>query len=204
MVDGGFTEQIARYRTMREQIEREALPLATSVEGRTFEFQASLHDLALRRGGYVVLENERGRWLGQITELSSRSERVDVPGGGNTTSSVVVRLAGGEGLLLDGGVPFHDAGVRPARPEEVDRWFAGSHPDRAMLTVGDLLLAPGVPAALDSGGLNRHTFMCGQSGSGKTYSQGLPSPSATKLAGSFGSSWDFLGRPPGWSSGARA
>ena len=42
-----------------------------------------------------------------------------------------------------------------------------------MLTVGDLLLAPGVPAALDSGGLNRHTFMCGQSGSGKTYSLGL-------------------------------
>jgi len=30
-----------------------------------------------------------------------------------------------------------------------------------------------VTAALDSGGFNRHTFMCGQSGSGKTYSLGL-------------------------------
>ena len=30
-----------------------------------------------------------------------------------------------------------------------------------------------MPAALDSGGFNRHTFMCGQSGSGKTYSLGL-------------------------------
>jgi DNA helicase HerA-like ATPase len=30
-----------------------------------------------------------------------------------------------------------------------------------------------VPAVLDSGGFNRHTFMCGQSGSGKTYSLGL-------------------------------
>ena len=39
--------------------------------------------------------------------------------------------------------------------------------------IGELLLAPGVPAALDSGGFNRHTFMCGQSGSGKTYSLGL-------------------------------
>ena len=35
------------------------------------------------------------------------------------------------------------------------------------------MLAPGVPAALDAGGFNRHTFMCGQSGSGKTYSLGL-------------------------------
>jgi DNA helicase HerA-like ATPase len=30
-----------------------------------------------------------------------------------------------------------------------------------------------VPAELDAGGFNRHTFMCGQSGSGKTYSLGL-------------------------------
>jgi len=41
------------------------------------------------------------------------------------------------------------------------------------LTIGELLLAPGVAAALDAGGFNRHTFMCGQSGSGKTYSLGL-------------------------------
>ncbi len=41
------------------------------------------------------------------------------------------------------------------------------------LPIGQLLLAPGVDAALDAGGFNRHTFMCGQSGSGKTYSLGL-------------------------------
>ena len=34
-------------------------------------------------------------------------------------------------------------------------------------------LRQGVAATLDSGGFNRHTFMCGQSGSGKTYSLGL-------------------------------
>jgi DNA helicase HerA-like ATPase len=173
MVDVGFAEHIARYRNVREQIERETLPLATSVDGRAFEVQASLHDLALRRGGYVVLENDRGSWLGQITELSSRSVRVDVPGFASSTFTVLVRLAAGEGLLLGGGVPVHDASVRPARPDEVDQWFAGSRTDRAVLTVGDLLLAPGVEAALDSGGLSRHTFMCGQSGSGKTYSLGL-------------------------------
>ena len=46
-------------------------------------------------------------------------------------------------------------------------------PNRSALTIGELLLAPGVAAALDAGGFNRHTFMCGQSGSGKTYSLGL-------------------------------
>jgi hypothetical protein len=34
-------------------------------------------------------------------------------------------------------------------------------------------MAPGVAAILDSGGLGRHTFMCGQSGWGKTYALGL-------------------------------
>ncbi len=48
------------------------LPLATSVDGRAFEFQASLHGLALRRGAYVVLEHDGGRRFGQITDLSSR------------------------------------------------------------------------------------------------------------------------------------
>ena len=48
-----------------------------------------------------------------------------------------------------------------------------TRPDRSVLTVGELLLAPGVAATLDSGGFNRHTFMCGQCGAGKTYSLGL-------------------------------
>jgi DNA helicase HerA-like ATPase len=34
------------------------------------------------------------------------------------------------------------------------------------------LLAPDIPLALDAGGLDRHTFLCGQSGSGKTYALG--------------------------------
>jgi DNA helicase HerA-like ATPase len=77
-------------------------------------------------------------------------------------------------VILDGdGQTFHDALARPATPDEVDAWFVGVRPRRSALGIGDLLLAPGVPAALDAGGFNRHTFMCGQSGSGKTYSLGL-------------------------------
>ncbi|QNN55078.1 ATP-binding protein [Nocardioides mesophilus] len=96
-------------------------------------------------------------------------ESVAGPGG-----QVRVRLAEGVGTLLEGdGRPFHDAAVRPARPAEVAAWLERVRPSRAGLTVGELLLAPGVPATLDSGGLDRHTFLCGQSGSGKTYSLGV-------------------------------
>jgi len=39
-----------------------------------------------------------------------------------------------------------------------------------MLWLGDLALAAGVPCLADARGFSRHTFLCGQSGSGKTYS----------------------------------
>ena len=171
--DAGVSERVTSYRRVREQVERSILPLATSVDGYAFGFQASLHDLRLRRGGYVLLEAGDGRRLGQITDVETASEvsnGEDGPGGG----SVVIRLARGAGIVLDtDGGPFHDALVRPAEPDEVASWLARTRPNRAGLAIGDLLLAPGVPAVLDSGGLARHTFMCGQSGSGKTYSLGL-------------------------------
>ena len=43
---------------------------------------------------------------------------------------------------------------------------------RAVLDVGSLIYADGVPLALDAGAFDRHTFLCGQSGSGKTYALG--------------------------------
>ena len=172
--DEVLLEQLADYRHVREQLERSVLPLATSVDGLRFQVRASLHDLALKRGGYVALERGSRRWLGQITDIGVQAVTADVPGAGSSTTSVLMRLAEGAGLILDpDGHSFHDASVRPADPEEVGAWFAGSHTGRADLVVGELLLAEGVPAALDAGGLNRHTFMCGQSGSGKTYSLGL-------------------------------
>ena len=42
---------------MRSELERAVVPLATSVDGRRFIFQASLHELAFQAGGYVVLED---------------------------------------------------------------------------------------------------------------------------------------------------
>jgi hypothetical protein len=45
-------DQFARYRDLRGRIERNTLPLATSVDGSAFELQASLHGLELKRGAY--------------------------------------------------------------------------------------------------------------------------------------------------------
>ena len=170
--DGSADEQVDAYRRDREQPERAIPPLATSVNGRQFRFQTSLHDLRLQTGGYVVLESEDQTRLGQV--LTLRQESVVGNEVGLGPSSARVRLAVGDGVILDGDLrSFHDAHIRPAEPIEVEAWFGRTRPDRAGLTIGELLLAPGVVAALDAGGFNRHTFMCGQSGSGKTYSLGL-------------------------------
>jgi hypothetical protein len=169
-----LAERLRTYRQLREQIERNILPLATSVDGRSFEFQASLHDLRLRRGGYVVLDDGSRHLLGQVTDLRASSEEASGEGLTGSVSSLQIRLARGTGsVLTGGGTPFHDAAVRPADPPEVAAGLEGTRPERAGLTVGELSFAPGVPAVLDSGGLARHTFMCGQSGSGKTYSLGV-------------------------------
>ena len=169
--------QTAEFRELRQKIEESILPLSTSVDGRRFELQASLHGLELQVGGYVVLESDDGRRLGQIVALElARVDGSEVTSGDERglRTRMALRSAKGEGVVLNGdGKPFHDALARPADPAEVAEWLATIRPARATLSIGELLLAPGVPATLDAGGFDRHTFLCGQSGSGKTYSLGL-------------------------------
>ena len=172
--EGDVDARLAAYRNVREQLERSILPLATSVDGYRFRFQASLYDLELRRGGYVVIEGDGIRRLGQITDLTVESSTASGEGILGRGTQVVIQVAMGSGVVLDDGTrAFHAGSVRPAEPAEVDAWLGSTRPDRAALTIGELVMAPGVPAVLDSGGFNRHTFMCGQSGSGKTYSLGV-------------------------------
>ena len=162
---------LEEYRGLREALETSVRPLATSVDGRRFEFQASLHGLELEAGGYVTIDAAGEIRLGQVLSLELEQQEataLDRPG------TILIRLARGNGALLDGSDrPFHDAVLRPATTEEVSAWLERTRSDRARLEVGELALAPGVPFALDAGGFGRHTFLCGQSGSGKTYSLGV-------------------------------
>ena len=161
---------LEEYRGIREALETAVLPLATSVDGRRFNFQVSLHGLEFEPGGYVAIEGNGARRLGQLLSLELRHQDATAPGLG----AVRVRAGGGEGVVLDGdGRPFHDADVRRATPEEVGAWLERTRPDGAQLDVAELALSDGVPFRLDADGFGRHTFMCGQSGSGKTYSLGV-------------------------------
>src|SRR5215218_609719 len=88
---GSFADRVDEYRTIRARLEREILPLATSVDGRQFTFQASLHGLALQTGGYVILEGDGRRFLGQV--LAMRADSMSVPdfGLGAAASNVQIR-----------------------------------------------------------------------------------------------------------------
>jgi DNA helicase HerA-like ATPase len=172
-------ESVDRYRAVRKQLEEQVLPLATSVDGRRFSYQTSLFGLEVQAGSYVALEQGSERRLGQIVTLEvAQRPTLELgasgPGEPAHRAQVVVRAAEGEGRVLSGdGSPFHDATVRPATADEIRDHLEETAPRRARLQIGELLLAPGVPFALDAGGFGRHTFLCGQSGSGKTYSLGL-------------------------------
>jgi hypothetical protein len=176
----GLAHRADTFRALRAEIEASILPLATSVDGRRFSFQAGLNGLALRLGGYVMLEGEGASSLAQIRSLAAvevdlgevalaaeQDEEVDV------RTRLPIRIARGEGVLLDREAgPFHDRLARPATPAEMRAWLEASAPRRARLAVGDLALVD-APFSLDAGGFDRHTFMCGQSGSGKSYSLGV-------------------------------
>ena len=149
---GSLTDLAEEYRRTRAEVESSILPLATSVDGRQFTFQVSLHGLRLQPGGYVVLEGDEERRFGQILSMRPDSESAPDLGLDTMRSSMLIRFARGEGVILEGDLqPFHDAVVRPAASGDVDSWLQRVQPNRSALTIGELLLAPGVAATLDAG-----------------------------------------------------
>jgi uncharacterized protein len=160
--------------TDRRELEAAVAATASSVDGRRFTFQCSVHDLELQPGGYVSIE---GR-LGQVYALHSAwvegaeleaAVTEEVP----DSSRLRIALARGHGIVLeDGDRPFHELAVEQADASAVAGWLERTRPNRASLDVGALRLQPDVRFSLDAGGFDRHTFFCGQSGSGKTYALG--------------------------------
>ena len=113
---------LEEYREAREALEAAVLPVATSVDGRRFTFQVSLHGLELEPGGYVAIEGDGRTRLGQLLSLELRHQDTAAPGVGQ----VRLRAGGGDGVVLHGEEsPFHDAWVRRATPDEVGAWLDG-------------------------------------------------------------------------------
>jgi uncharacterized protein len=118
---------LEEYRGVRDALESAVLPLATSVDGRRFRFQATLHGLELEAGGYVTLDGDGPTRLGQVLSLELHSEDASGPG----LPQVRIRVARGEGVVLDGdGRSFHDAMVQPARPDAVGAWLDRIRPEQ--------------------------------------------------------------------------
>lgn len=178
-IDSAVEEGLARNRAVQRAIEGRIDALATSLDGRTFTFHTPADDPP-RVGGYVTLDAAAGPVVGLV--LDGRLERrtgpavgapVGAAAGALGESSVTLRYCGGEGVVLDASNGFHDAPLRSSTPDEVAAHLAAQQAGRALLEVGALASVTDVAARIDAAGFGRHTFLCGQSGSGKTYSLGV-------------------------------
>ena len=175
------------------------LSVAYSTDGRTFGYEAPL-SMSIPVGSYVALSvHNGGEYLGQVVtkEVSVRqgaeigleldpSLNALMPEGVNLsprhTYPLQRRYAHGSGVILgrleDGYVSttsedgFQSADLSPAGGRLVTQYLAPE--ERATLDVGRALYTHGpVRATLKAKGFDRHTFLCGQSGSGKTFALGV-------------------------------
>lgn len=192
------SQYAAAQRRIREQLS--GSPTAHSLDGRSFTYEAPL-DRAVPAGEFVIITTRDGRrFLGQIRDLivfEREGPELTVEGDaglgvklktGNvsqTSFRVQLKAVQGSGMLL-GRLPregadtvdpdnrFTDAIVSPASSQTVARYLSSVSKGGAQLTVGRLQGTGDTPASsMQASGFGRHTFLCGQSGSGKTYSLGV-------------------------------
>ena len=153
--ESGLDAHVGQFRDVRRQLEDAILPLATSVDGRRFSFQAPLRGLELQPGGYAAIEDDGSRRLGQVLDVEVA--HMDGPEVGreigeaadafDVRSRTVLPSRAGSGVVLDGqSGPFHDASVA-APPDAVSAWIERMQPGGATLTVGELALVEGVALA---------------------------------------------------------
>ena len=163
----------SRFRAVRRDLEASVLPLASSVDGRRFSFQASLHDLQLAARRLRRARRRQARPGAVARDGRARGRRPRSCRACRT--EVTIRHARGEGVVSSRATARRSTTRRSGRPHRTRsaRGSSARAPRAHGSTIGELSLAPGVPCALDAGGFDRHTFLCGQSGSGKTYSLGV-------------------------------
>jgi uncharacterized protein len=190
----------AARRRIQDQLEVE--PTASTVDGRTFSYEAPVR-LAMPAGEFATITATDGRtWLGRVldTEVVEREgpafevagdaglgagqglESLQVTG---MTFRLRLQHAHGHGVLIGqieqdrivGSGPddrFDRATITSAGPDRIASFLSALDAGRTRLDVGTLAgFDRDLPAAMLAGGFGRHTFLVGQSGSGKTYSLGV-------------------------------
>ena len=192
-----FRERLATARRIWQE-RLQAFPLAHSTDGRTFSYHAPLtYDLST--GGYLRIQIANGAaYLGQVVSkeiatlqgpsiqvAGDAAQSEDAGAVSHMSFRIDIRRIEGTGNLLgrlEDGVlrptgrddRFEGASLAPASEDDVALFLAGRLARRARLDIGRVVHGSGsARALLDAAGFNRHTFMCGQSGSGKTYSLGV-------------------------------
>jgi uncharacterized protein len=197
--DIGITSEEMLAVRRRLQAQFAAIPLAWSIDGKTFGYEAPL-DFPIPSGSYVrIVSPANETYLGQVVSRSiatregpelaiDAGQRIDLAIEGASVSQTTVRLTirylEGEGILLgrltegtlsasDSSGVFQNAEMVPA-PIELLNLYLNASGGSSPLAIGHATYGDSTSiAALRANGFDRHTFLCGQSGSGKTYSLGL-------------------------------
>ncbi len=180
-----------RIGELRRELTRVAAgePRVWSLDGTTFQFDV-VREAPLLVGGYVRITTRDGReLLGQVTS-STPVERegprltVDLagagaalPAGSTATVRLPVRATAGSGPILglldeDRLEPAPRTGFDGAAIVEASADAVAAAVGSGTVGLGMTLTEPRAPVALDAAGFGRHTFVCGQSGSGKTFALG--------------------------------
>ena len=144
--------------------------VADSTDGRTFTFEAG-RAAAVLPGDLVVLRSaEEGQFLGQVLDLTPRTAAG--PGAGVDGTGLLIGALGEDGVAKrDGRRPFSAASIEHAAVDHLEAMQAASGAD---LPIGTWTSGgAAVEAKLRAQGFGRHSFLCGQSGSGKTYALGV-------------------------------
>jgi len=143
---------------------REAGAKGTSPDGRTF-FVTMSSDNVFPIGGLVsLMDASSGIHLGQVDTHQL------LPDGQLQAGGRVLGVFGAKGLDSGAIRAFRSADVAPADADLIAKLNTGAG---ANLDVGEIASGPELPARLVPSRMNRHTFWCGQSGSGKTYALGV-------------------------------
>lgn len=132
--------------------------LVESPDGRSISLWGTW-DPPPRVGDFVRVDVEGSRLVAQIEDVGSHEP------GSQTASGTLVAVEGAPPVPVPS-----PATVAAAGSDAVARVVSGTDP---RLHLGRLASMPEVTLGLVATKLNRHTFWCGQSGSGKTYALGV-------------------------------